>query len=231
MEKDQHSSSKKQVKEVHLELKNSVNDQKGRALVGRLEKDKTLNRGVVISMIRKGWGLDRGMEIHDMPEKNAYLFRFGRQEDYDRVLKGRPWAIQGVLLNIQHCDNYMILREVNFDWCPFWVQFHVLPHGAFDSDNAVKLGNAVGRTVLFEAPRVHERLSRTFVKDITNEDDEDTRSGSGLGTAHVKIIKEALEVYDNTWDEAAMIRKKPRRQPELPTHGGGSVKTPNMEKT
>ncbi|KAI9077016.1 hypothetical protein K1719_041029 [Acacia pycnantha] len=115
-------------------------------------------------MIRKGWGLDRWLEIHDMPEKNSYLFRFGRQEDFDRVLKGRPWAIRAVLLNIQHWDDLMILREVNFQWCPFWVQFHGLPHGAFDSDNGVRLGNAIGRTVLFEAPRVHDRLSRTFIK-------------------------------------------------------------------
>ncbi|KAI9116846.1 hypothetical protein K1719_012212 [Acacia pycnantha] len=119
MEKGQHSGDK--AREVQLELKNSVNDKKGLALVGRLETEKTLNRDVVISMIRKGWGLDRWMEIHDMPEKNSYLFRFGRQEDYDRVLKGRPWAIQGVLMNIQHWDDFMILREVNFDWCPFWV--------------------------------------------------------------------------------------------------------------
>lgn len=90
-------------------------DQKGCALVGQLETDKTLNRGIVILMIRKGWGLERGMEIQDMPEKNAYLFRFIRQDYYDRVLKGCPWAIQGALLNNQHWDDYMILREVNFD--------------------------------------------------------------------------------------------------------------------
>ncbi|KAI9095352.1 hypothetical protein K1719_026386 [Acacia pycnantha] len=49
---------------------------------------------------------------------------------------------------------------------PREVQFHGLPHGVFDSDNAVRLGNAIGRTVLFEAPRVHDRLSRTFIRII-----------------------------------------------------------------
>ncbi|KAI9082118.1 hypothetical protein K1719_035858 [Acacia pycnantha] len=46
-------------------------------------------------MIKKGWGLDKGMEIHELPDYNAFLFRFQKLDEYYRVLKGRPWSIQG----------------------------------------------------------------------------------------------------------------------------------------
>ncbi|KAI9095395.1 hypothetical protein K1719_026429 [Acacia pycnantha] len=59
MEKGQRSSGKTRAKAVQLNLGTPTNVQKGRALVGRLETDKNLNRGIVISMIKKGWGLDK----------------------------------------------------------------------------------------------------------------------------------------------------------------------------
>ncbi|KAI9085702.1 hypothetical protein K1719_032308 [Acacia pycnantha] len=61
----------------------------------------------------------------------------------------------------------MIFSEVDFDWCPFWIQFHGLPYGAFDSENAIKMSNAIGRTVMYEAPRLQDKLSRTFIRTRT----------------------------------------------------------------
>ncbi|KAI9089723.1 hypothetical protein K1719_029016 [Acacia pycnantha] len=150
---------------VQLKLGSPANVQQGQALVGRLETDKNLNKGVVISMIKKGWGLDKGMELHDeMPGKNTFLFRFTKQEDYVWVLKGRPWSILGTLLNLQHWDDYTILSEVDFDWCTFWIQFLGLPHAAFNCENAIILGNTVGSLVMYESPRLQSKLSRTFVR-------------------------------------------------------------------
>ncbi|KAI9081207.1 hypothetical protein K1719_036829 [Acacia pycnantha] len=90
MEKGSSSSGKRNTKAVQLNLGSPVNVQKGRTLVGRLETDKNLNRGIVISMIKKGWGLDRDMEVHEITNNNAFLFRFSSQADYNRILKGRP---------------------------------------------------------------------------------------------------------------------------------------------
>ncbi|KAI9110573.1 hypothetical protein K1719_018439 [Acacia pycnantha] len=264
MDKGQHSGGSKKGKDVLLDLNTSITTKKGRALLGHLETDKNLNKGIVISMIQKGWGLDRDMEIHDMPDKSTYLFRFIRQEDYNRVLKGRPWAIQGALLNLQYWDEFTILCEVSFEWCPFWVQFHGLPHAAFDGENVVKLGNEIGRTMLYESPRVQERLSHTFIRarvlinilepltsgfwvprpqhdsiwvtvhyerlqnycydcgrighdtrtckfqtEPTEDAAEDTRSGNGLGTPHVKTIEDDVVIHDQTWDEAILVQRKP----------------------
>ena len=76
MDKDPISDGRKCNKEVLLDLSSSISGQKGHALVGRLETDKNLNRGIVISMIKKGWGMDKDVEIHEMPERNVFLFRF-----------------------------------------------------------------------------------------------------------------------------------------------------------
>ncbi|KAI9083407.1 hypothetical protein K1719_034621 [Acacia pycnantha] len=156
--------------------------------------NKNLNRGTVIAMIKKGWGIDKEMEIHEMPEKNVKVELesprggFAKHDDYKRVLKGRSWAIQGVLLNIQPCDDYMVFQEVCFDWCPYWVQFHGLPHVAFNRENAVKLCNVV--------------------EGITKEDTAEGHTGNGFGTAYVKTIEEALVVYDKSWDEAKLLLGK-----------------------
>ncbi|KAI9121440.1 hypothetical protein K1719_008473 [Acacia pycnantha] len=139
------------------------------------------------------------MEIHEMPDKNTFLFRFTKQEDYVRVLKGCPWSILGTLLNLQHWDDYMILSEVDFDWCPFWIQFHGLPHAAFDCENAIILGNTVGRLV----------MNCKFLLESADAEDTVVRYGNGLGITHVKTIEEALVIHDQNWDEAILLWDKP----------------------
>ncbi|KAI9116762.1 hypothetical protein K1719_012128 [Acacia pycnantha] len=67
-------------------------------------------------MIKKGWGLNKQLEIHEMPGKNAFLFRFVYKDDYYRVLKIHLWSIQGALLNLQKWDDYSILSEAEFRW-------------------------------------------------------------------------------------------------------------------
>ncbi|KAI9119917.1 hypothetical protein K1719_009306 [Acacia pycnantha] len=115
-------------------------------------------------MIKKGWGIDRNMEVHEMPDNNAFLFRFTSQSDYIKILKGLPWSILGALLNLQHWDEFTVIQEVDFGWCPFWIQFHGLPHNTLDDDNAITLGNAVGRVMMYESPQDGGKLSRTFIR-------------------------------------------------------------------
>ncbi|KAI9074954.1 hypothetical protein K1719_043084 [Acacia pycnantha] len=117
MEKDQYSGGKMHAKEVQLDLNTSTTTRKGRALVGRLETDKFLNKGVVISMIKKGWGLDRAMEIHDMPEKNTYLFRFANIDDYNRVLKDEAHRVGSDLgtMHVKSMEDALVVHDGNWD--------------------------------------------------------------------------------------------------------------------
>lgn len=100
----------------------------GGALVGKLMTEKDMNVNTVKQMIRKGWNLERkeDMEIVEM-ERKVFLFEFKRKVEYKQILRGRPWSINGWLLNIQRWEEDMVLREIDFDSCPFWIQFQDLP--------------------------------------------------------------------------------------------------------
>ncbi|KAI9117874.1 hypothetical protein K1719_011016 [Acacia pycnantha] len=137
----------------------------GGTLVGKILTGKKLNIPTVISMIRKGWKLEDDLEVHEMDGSQlTFLFRFHNVKDYGRILKGRPWSIQGFLLNLQVWEDHMVLKDVSFEKSPFWIQFHGVPLEAFDEQNAKILGDSVGETVMFENPMVGGRLERSFIR-------------------------------------------------------------------
>lgn len=103
--------------------------------------------------------------IHEMDKtESIFLFQFNNVEDTKRILKGRPWSIQGHLLNLQPWDDQMIIEDVDFSLAPFWVQFHGLPMAAFDNDSAIVLGNAVGDTLMIEQPKIADKIQRSFLR-------------------------------------------------------------------
>ncbi|KAK4255385.1 hypothetical protein QN277_008392 [Acacia crassicarpa] len=163
MEVGQCSGSSK-LKQVVLDL-NDETEVCGGALVGRIITSKKLNIPAVISMIKKGWQMDEGVEIHELDrEKLIFRFRFRDASDYARILKGRPWSVQGFLLNLQVWESCMVLQDVSFEETPFWVQFHGLPVEAFSCANARILGETVGKMVMYERPKLHGRLHRSIVR-------------------------------------------------------------------
>ncbi|KAI9070664.1 hypothetical protein K1719_047372, partial [Acacia pycnantha] len=136
------SSGMKSRKKVVLSLERNV-DHGGGTLVGKILSSKSLNIPAVASMIKKTWQLNDEMEMLDLDRNQlTFLFRFRHEKDYARVLKGRPWSIQGCLLNLQ---------------------FHGIPLEAFNDDNAKILGDTVGETVMYEKPKVEGRLGRGFI--------------------------------------------------------------------
>ncbi|KAI9094478.1 hypothetical protein K1719_026703 [Acacia pycnantha] len=215
MEKGAGSSGKRTSKAVQLKVCSPVNSQKGRTLVGRLETDKNINRGIVISMIKKGWGIDRNMEVHEMPDNNAFLFGSHCNLIISRS-EGAPWLILGALLNLQHWDEFTVIQEVDFGWCPFGSGSRP-PHNTLDDDNAITLGNAVGRrepvwvTIKYERLQIycydcgrigHEAKSCKFpVAGLDDEDAADNRVGPGLGTSHVKTKDHSLVAHNSQWNE------------------------------
>ncbi|KAK4283917.1 hypothetical protein QN277_000818 [Acacia crassicarpa] len=158
-----HSCSKKS-NQVVLELDDDP-QQWGGTLVGKISTSKNLNIPAVTSMIKKGWKLDEELEIHELDrDKLIFRFHFKNVSDYARILKGRPWSVQGFLLNLQVWENFMVLQDVNFKEVPFWVQFHGLPVEAFNNANARILGDTVGRAVMFEQPKIEGRMDRSFIR-------------------------------------------------------------------
>lgn len=157
-------SSSGKVKQLTLCLGKKSKAQGG-TLVGKIVTNKNLNIRTVLSMIKKGRQLDDEVEILELDRSQLiFMFRFETKDAYARILKGRPWSIQGFLLNVQVWNDLMVLKDVNFDVVPFWVQFHGLPVEAFDGANAVTLGDAIGETVMFEDPLVGGKMGRGFLR-------------------------------------------------------------------
>ncbi|KAK4283490.1 hypothetical protein QN277_000434 [Acacia crassicarpa] len=158
------SSGTKNNKQVVLTLERNV-EQSGGTLVGKILSSKSLNVPTVVSMIKKSWQLDDEMEIHELDRSQLiFLFRFHHVKDYARVLLGRPWSIQGCLLNLQVWEDLTVLEDIKFGEAPFWVQFHGLPLEAFENGNAKVLGDTVGEAVMYEKPKVEGRLGRGFIR-------------------------------------------------------------------
>ncbi|XP_028768869.1 uncharacterized protein LOC114726437 [Neltuma alba] len=137
----------------------------GGTLAGKMITEKNLNPATTIQMIRKGWNLvsREDLEIVEINRK-AFIFNFKRREEALRILRGRPWSINGCLLNIQKWNDDMLFDEVDFNYCPFWIQFHDLPPAVIDIENAIRLGEKIGEVVLVENPKKNDLMVRNFLR-------------------------------------------------------------------
>ena len=159
------SDRRKKMLEVNLDLSKKSTNATGKSLVGRIMTDRLLNKPTVVSMIKKGWQLNEEVEIRDLDRaKSIFLFNFNKEEDVDRILKGRPWTIQGHLLSLKKWDEHMFLSEVDFFSALYWIQFHGLPLAAFDVESAKILGNVVGETLIVEKPNIEGKIQRSFIR-------------------------------------------------------------------
>lgn len=131
-------------------------------LIGKVLTGKNINKKAVMATIRKGWNLDEETEIVEMAS-DTFVFKFKSMREKARILRGRPWTVQGALMSIQEWDEYSILSEVSFDHIPFWVQFHNVPLGLLEEEtNVQNMGSLVGKLLWYEQPTVKGRLGRCF---------------------------------------------------------------------
>ncbi|CAL5333984.1 unnamed protein product [Camellia sinensis] len=70
----------------------------------------------------------------------------------------------GKLLALQPLQMGHTVEEIEFRWCPFWVQVHGLPLNNLTQQNEELLGNRIGRLVRVEAHTEGLLLSRNFLR-------------------------------------------------------------------
>ncbi|KAI9113507.1 hypothetical protein K1719_015434 [Acacia pycnantha] len=141
-----------------------------RQLVGVLITEEALKEHKVMSMIKQAWNmLQIQIDVLELGG-NAYMYTFGKEDDYIRVLRGRPWYISGCLMNIQEWTEYMVLSDGRFNKSPFWVQFHNVPLKAMTVSNLMKMGKRMGEVLMVECPIVNGRIIRSFARARINVD-------------------------------------------------------------
>lgn len=133
-------------------------------VIGKIISSKGFNKRSVIATIRKGWNLGEETEIVEMDDE-AFVFSFKNMKEKHRLLRGRPWTIQGSLMSIQPWDEYMVVQEVDFRLTPIWVQFHNLPMGLLEEEeNIHSMSGLVGELLWYEKPKMGGRFNRSFAR-------------------------------------------------------------------
>lgn len=94
---------------------------------------------------------------------NAFMFTFAEEEEFNRILRGRPWSINGCLLSLMERVKYNSCEEIDFSLCPVWVQMHNVPVEAICLENTVATGGFVGELMLAEDPYCKDRYLRSFL--------------------------------------------------------------------
>ena len=70
------------------------------SLIGKFLTCKSFNKSVAHNMLRKAWGVDKGMQIVEVGS-NLFQFKFKIEFDLERVLRGGPWSFDNQVLMVR----------------------------------------------------------------------------------------------------------------------------------
>ncbi|KAI9071419.1 hypothetical protein K1719_046615 [Acacia pycnantha] len=132
-------------------------------LVGKVIASKMYSKFAIEAILRKAWNLQDGFDVVEV-SGNAFMFKFTAFEEFDRVLRGRPWSVNGCLLNLMERLKYKSFKEFDFGHCPVWIQLHNVPMEAMCLGNAITIGGYVREVELAEDPVYNGRYLRSFLR-------------------------------------------------------------------
>ncbi|KAI9072559.1 hypothetical protein K1719_045478 [Acacia pycnantha] len=114
-------------------------------------------------ILQKAWNLQSGFDVIEVTG-NAFMFKFADIEEYNRILCGRLWSINGNILNLMERSKYKTCEEFEFSRCPIWIQIHNIPMEAMCVENAIMIGGYVGNVMLAEDPYYRDRYLHNFLR-------------------------------------------------------------------
>lgn len=92
------------------------------------------------------WKLQHDFELTDL-EEGYFIARFRNKEEYDRVLDGGPWIIQGHYVTISKWRPEFRASSNKILSTLVWIQVPGLPVEYYTEDFLMKLGNTLGKAV------------------------------------------------------------------------------------
>ncbi|KAF7146318.1 hypothetical protein RHSIM_Rhsim04G0150700 [Rhododendron simsii] len=132
-------------------------------LVGKVIQSKVLNATIITNILAAAWKTRAPYHVSDW-NNNVFLFRFEDPEDKRLVMQNGPWSIMNSLLVLRPLESNMVVSEINFQHCPFWVQIHGLPVEKMCRANAEIIGKRFGKLIAIEAAPSNMLLSRSFLQ-------------------------------------------------------------------
>lgn len=110
-------------------------------LIGRLLTERSYNVDAFKRTITSVWAPVHGLVIRVL-SPNIYAFQFFHWRDMTKVLEGRPWCFDNMLILLKEADGDEQPEQVILQHSPFWVRIKNLPFNS-RSDEVVRalIGN------------------------------------------------------------------------------------------
>lgn len=132
-------------------------------LVGKILQSKTLNVPAVVTILKAAWKTRAEFSITPW-SNNTFLFRFEDGEDRNLILTDGPWSVMNNLLVLQPLQDGVVMNELDFSSCPFWIQIHGLPCEKMTRTNAELIGKRFGILLGVEGASEGLLLNRSFLR-------------------------------------------------------------------
>ncbi|KAK3198734.1 hypothetical protein Dsin_022149 [Dipteronia sinensis] len=156
---------------LDVQLKNKSEHRLTMCLVGKVLKQKLVNREVFINVMRKIWKVNGGIEIEPIAG-NVFAFYFSTLEDRQRILKGGPWSFDGASILFEKPAGVGELRDMGFKLVDFWVQIHNIPLLCLTEEIGLFMGNMIGVVHDVDLGAVVDGASRFLRMRVTVEVDK-----------------------------------------------------------
>ncbi|KAH7850237.1 hypothetical protein Vadar_029677 [Vaccinium darrowii] len=133
-------------------------------LLGKVLNSKPLNANAITNVLNIVWKTRAAFHVVPWSSNNTYLFRFEDEADKIAILKDGPWSIMNNLLVLKGLTDGVVVSELDFSLCPFWVQIHGLPIEKMSRANAEIIGNCIGNLLAIEVSHGGLLLDRSFLR-------------------------------------------------------------------
>ncbi|KAI9115025.1 hypothetical protein K1719_014038 [Acacia pycnantha] len=171
-----------------------------RILIGKVLSNKTYTRSAMELILRKAWNLQEGFDVIEI-DSNTFMFKFADGDEYNRILRGRPWSINGYVLNLLERSKYKSCEEFDFSRCPMWIKMHNVPMEAMCLENAVTISSYVREIG-------HDNRNCGSARLMSVPSPNEPRFGAWLTTKLCRSWDEMVVVIQNNWSEAEYARRK-----------------------
>lgn len=123
------------------------------SLIGKFLTCKPFNKRAAQTTLRRVWGLEEAVQIVEVGS-NLFQFKFDREFDMDRVIKGGPWSFDYQVLLLRRWQPGMTATNVKFDSVALWVQICGAPFDMFSPKVAFEIGRRLGEVVEVEKRQI-----------------------------------------------------------------------------
>lgn len=125
------------------------NDNLELLLIGKLLTDRPFNVDAFKRTMTKVWAPSQGMVIRVLGP-NLFAFQLFHWRDLERIMSGRPWCFENMLIVLKQVEGDEQPEEVTLSHSPFWVRVKNLPFNCRSNAHVKALIEGMGEVLEFE---------------------------------------------------------------------------------